>query len=110
MKTAKMRMMSKVFSLAVLATFGFVTSVPLANAAGTSSSTNGCYAQWWNTAAAGKCVPAAANGRVSLWVDQVQQTDYSGAFKKVTKNNSYNPFDSNEARFGVRSADVNWRS
>lgn len=56
------------------------------------------------------CNPATKSGRVQLWVDQSSQTDYSGPFKPVTAKKKYSPLDSNEARWGVRSAEVNWRS
>lgn len=102
------KVMIKLGALALALGAGAFAYAP-AQAAGTSATSWGCYAQWWKTAAAGRCVPATQRGRVQLWVDQVAQPDYHGPFVRVYKNQTKNPFDTTEARFGARSADVNWR-
>ncbi|MFP7706559.1 hypothetical protein [Trueperella sp. LYQ141] len=93
----------------VLACGAILTTGLPALAGGMSSTTHGCYAQWYNTYSKGMCELASTNGRVQLWADQGFQTDYSGPFVRVVANRYYRPFDDNEARFTVRTAEVNWR-
>lgn len=47
-----------------------------ASAYGRSASTNGCYAQWWNTAWNTTCDYAARSGYYRVNINLADQTDY----------------------------------
>ncbi|WP_055483260.1 hypothetical protein [Sphaerimonospora mesophila] len=77
---------------------------PTASAAGTSPSTYGCYAQWWNTAFAGKCSKATQ----TIWPVYVEgdcdwELDKEDGPFTIQKGFS-GTFDSNECTFKVNRA------
>lgn len=84
-------------------------NLPAADAAGTSATSFGCYAKWYNTYSKGVCNPATQTGRVQLWVDRAAQFDYHGPFTRMSKGTRNLRFDWDEARHQARRADVNWR-
>ncbi|MEV6985751.1 hypothetical protein AB0M95_31450 [Sphaerisporangium sp. NPDC051017] len=75
-----------------------------ASAAGTSPATNGCYAQWWNTAFAGKCSSATkAMWPVYVYGDCSAELDWEDGPFSISKGYS-GTFHSNECTFSVNKA------
>ncbi|MEU7911445.1 hypothetical protein [Microbispora bryophytorum] len=75
-----------------------------ANAGGTSGSTYGCYAQWWDTAFAGKCSSATRDiWPVYVYGDCAYELDQEDGAFSIKKGFS-GTFDSNECTFSVNNA------
>ncbi len=91
---------ARIAIVGLLAAPAAVATSGVAFAAGTSTKTNGCYVQWWNTAWEAKCLPALATGDYSAHVDYSQQGDYHGPWRGVKKGTNHT-FDSGTARFAV---------
>ncbi|GII58849.1 hypothetical protein Pth03_72380 [Planotetraspora thailandica] len=77
-----------------------------ANAAGTSAKTANCYAQWWNTAFAGKCSGATRDiWPVYVYGDCALELDWEDGPFSIKKGFS-GTFDSNECTFSVNKASL----
>ncbi|TKK84965.1 hypothetical protein FDA94_27650 [Herbidospora galbida] len=88
-------------ALAAGAVVGVTTT---ANAAGTSPSTWGCYAQWWDTAFAGKCSKATqAIWPVYLYGDCAFELDLELGSYSLPKGYS-GTFASSECTISVNQA------
>jgi hypothetical protein len=97
--------------IATVAAASFLAIVPIASAAGTSPKTNGCYAQWWNTAFSGYCTPATATGWFRIFADcsWPQVPDVTGPWRYITKGSTVRPFDSRECAYGIHYAQVQFK-
>ena len=73
-------------------------------AAGKTGTFNGCYAQWWNTAASGYCYSSSGSSK-QLAVDCNNQRDYRGGWEWIDGTSA--PFDSHDCRYSVQNAYVN---
>ena len=79
-----------------------------AQAGGTSSKTNGCYGEWWNTAFAGYCEPVSVSGQFELVGICNEQGDYYGNWRYMSKGSYVEPFDNSSCRFSVSRAYVQY--
>lgn len=79
---------------------------PPASAGGTSNSTNGCFAKWWNTAFAGYCEPATASGAYRLVGICDSQVDIYMAWDWLSKDDYIAPFENDECWFSVTKSYV----
>ena len=85
-------------------TVGAATVSGQALAGGKSSTVEGCYAQWWNTAFAGYCVNTPVTVHVALHADCGNELDYTG--KTYTIHGTVTPFDNSECSWNVNSASL----
>lgn len=92
---------AKVVAVSALAAGSLAMAMPSAMASGSSGSTNGRYARWWNTAFAGYCTPATAAGQYELVGVCDYQVDYYGPWRYIGRNSYISPFDSSACRFSV---------
>ena len=98
---ARLRLAGKAGTVAALALGAFAVSASAAQAAGTSGSTYGCYAKWWNTAFAGYCTPATKSGKFQLFANCNNESDYYSNWKYLASGSTLSPFASNECTFSV---------
>jgi len=102
---------AKIGILTTVAVMSFAAMAPAAWGAGTSPKTNGCYAQWWNTAFSGYCTPATVSGYYRIFADCAapQAPDIGGTWRYIGKGSMVRPFDSRECRFGINFARVEFK-
>ncbi|MEU8272906.1 hypothetical protein ACFYOK_18505 [Microbispora bryophytorum] len=84
-----------------------ITSAP-AQAGGTSRTTYGCYARWWDTAFAGYCSPSTRNQSVQLHANCSLEPDYQGPWIGASKGEYLEPFDSDDCTFPVDGASIGY--
>jgi len=109
MKTTALKRAGAVVGIVAAAGFGSAALAGTAHAAGTSASTNNCYAKWWNTAFNSYCVNASQSGNYRGVADcsSVDSNKY-GKWVWISKGSTVSGFSGGECRFSVVRAWISY--
>jgi hypothetical protein len=81
-----------------------------ASAGGTSTTIEGCYGKWWNTAFAGYCEPAAKTGYFQLFAYCDYESDIYIQWQYISKGSYVAPFSAASCTYHVTYAAVGYHS